>query len=392
MVLRIGFVVNPLAGIGGPAGLKGSDAVADEAVERGYEPTAHEKARRFLQRLKQQARPGSVRIFAAPGVLGEMSAKDTGWKTGSLGAESFDEDPFATDAEDTKRAAIAAVELEMDMVVFVGGDGTARDVAQAVGERIAVLGVPAGVKMFSECFCETPEASADLLAELAASHAEGDVVQTKGGDLLDLDEAGYREGRVEPMPCGIVRVPSSPRIVAAKCSVPTGNETERAAAGMLEEMEVHRDRLYVLGSGSTLMALKRHLGIEGSLIGVEVVTGSGNGAWRLVVKDADAHRLEEVVEQATKNDQEVVLVLAPIGGQGFVIGRGTGPVTPNVVKAALPDGIRVVASRDKIATLRDKMLHVDTGDPALDRQFPAFLRVITAPGQQAVTRVGKASA
>lgn len=388
MVLRIGFVVNPLAGIGGPAGLKGSDDVAEEAAERGYEPTAHEKARRFLVRLKKQARPGSVRIFAAPGVLGESVTRETGWKTGSLGAESFDEDPFATDAVDTKRAAVAAVELEMDMVVFVGGDGTARDVAEAVGERIAVLGVPAGVKMFSECFCETPEASADLIAELAASHAEGDVVPTRAGDLLDLDEEGYREGRVEPMPQGVVRVPSSPRIMAAKCSVPTGNESEQAAAGVLERMEEQPGRLYVLGSGSTVMALKRLLGVEGSLIGLDLVTGTDEG-WRLVDKDVDAHRLEQAVGQAEKDGQEVVLVVAPIGGQGFVIGRGTGPLTPRVVQAALPDGVWVVATKEKLASLRDKLLHVDTGDPELDREFPSFLRVTTAPGQQAMARVAK---
>ncbi len=387
MVLRFGFVVNPVAGIGGPAGLKGSDDVASQAAEQGYEPTAHKQAQRFLVRLKRQARGGSLRIFAAPGVLGESVTKNAGWKTGSLGAESFDEDPFATDAEDTKRAAVAAVELEMDLLVFVGGDGTARDVAQAVGEKIPVLGVPAGVKMFSECFTEAPEHAADLLAELAAGFQEGDVLETVGGDLLDLDEQAYREGRVQPRPTGVLRVPRSPRIMAAKCPVTAaGSDVAGAAGAVVQQMEENADALFVLGSGSTLMAVKNALGVEGSLIGIDVVKRDETlEKWQTVARDLDAHGLESIVAEHPR----VVLVLAPMGGQGFVIGRGTGPLSSTVVRAAIPDDVWVVATREKLASLRDGVLYVDTGDPRLDQEFPRHLRVTTTPGQQKLMRVAK---
>lgn len=382
MVIRIGFVVNPVAGIGGPAGLKGSDEMAVEATERGYEPQSTEKARRFLVRLKQRAPTGSVRVFTAPGVLGGNVTRETGWKTGSLGVESFDDDPFSTDAEDTKHAARAAVELGMDLLVFVGGDGTARDVAIAVGEKIPVLGVPAGVKMFSECFTDTPEAAADLLCELSEGFQEGDEVEAYTGDLLDLDEEAYREGRLVPRPTGVVRVPRSARILAAKCPLVPGSDITSSAGAIVEEMDQRPGALFVLGSGSTLFAVKQALGIDGTLIGVDAVKKGDDGQWQVVARDAHAHELEAIV----KGHENVVLVLTPLGGQGSIIGRGTGPISPKVVRAALPD-VWVVATGEKLASLRDGALHVDTGDPSLDEAFPGHLRVTTQPGRQKIMRV-----
>ncbi len=216
MVLRLGFVVNPVAGIGGPAGLKGSDDQADAAARRGYAPNADDKARRFLTRLVKQAPGGAVRIFAASGVMGAAAAREAGWKVGTLGAETFVEDPFATSAQDTMDAAREAAAAGMDLLVFVGGDGTARDVARAVEAGVPVLGVPAGVKMFSDCFAETPEAAADLVAELARGFREGDALRTFDADLMDLDEEAYRRGEMKVLHHASARVPRSPRVQSAQ--------------------------------------------------------------------------------------------------------------------------------------------------------------------------------
>lgn len=396
MVLRLGLLINPIAGIGGPAALKGSDAVALDAAEAGYGPVAAAKATRFLQRLKERAGAQDVRIFAAPGVLGSGVAREAGWKVGTLGPDKMLDDPFATDPMDTQDAARDAVSAEMDLLVFVGGDGTARDVARAIGTSLPILGVPAGVKMFSECFAETPEAAADLVAELAAPpFDEGMPLDTVEADVLDLDEEAYRRGEMRVVHHDQVRVPRSPRIQSAKCPACPPEGLETAVAEVLHRMEDEPDGLYVIASGSTTLALKQALGIEGTLIGVDVVTGEREGGavvWRLVAADADAHRLDALVKEAGDAGRAIALVVSPIGGQGFVLGRGTGQITPAVVRAALPDRLWVVATQGKLDTIENGRLRVDTGDPILDQEFPRFLRVVTGVGREKLLRVSAESA
>lgn len=386
MVLRLGFIVNPVAGIGGPAAFKGSDERALDAAEKGYAPTAPRRAERFLRRLKEVHKPASIRIFSAPGVLGADEARAAGWKVGTLGADMGLHDPFSTDAEHTRQAAESAIGAEMDLIVFVGGDGTARDVAQTVSDAIPILGVPAGVKMFSECFSETPEEAAILVSELARGFAEGDRLDTVPAEVLDLDEDAYRAGKVEVRHHASAAIPRSPRIQSAKCPTCPQDGLEEAVGEVRLRMEEEPEGLYLLASGSTTGALKSALSIEGTLIGVDAVTGNGDG-WRVVEADADATTLERLVEEW---GGPVTLVVSPIGGQGFVIGRGTGQVTPSVLRAVLPDRLWVLATIGKLGTLEDGFLHADTGDERLDREFPDHLRVVVGLGRERMMKVRKA--
>lgn len=393
MVLRLGFIVNPVAGIGGPAALKGSDGQVDAALARGYEPTAAAKATRFLRRLKERAGPTSIRIFAAPGVMGTGIARDVGWKVGTLGAETMMSDPFATEALDTEEACRYALEAEMDLIVFVGGDGTARDVASVLAMERPMLGVPAGVKMFSDCFAETPEAAADLVADIArAPFAEGDAIECLEADVMDLDEEAYRDGRMDVRHHGAARVPRSPRVQAAKCPACPVDGLEGAVGEVRLRMSEDPSGLFILGSGSTLAALKTSLGIQGTLIGVDLVTGTPAGtndepAWETVALDADADTIDALVAKALAEARSVTLVLSPIGGQGFIIGRGTGQLSPAVVRAALPERIWVVSAAGKLDTIGSGTLRVDTGDPALDEAFPRFLRVVVGVERERMVKV-----
>jgi len=383
MTLRVGFVVNPLAGIGGPAALKGSDGLVDEAVARGYGPVAALRAGRFLDRLRASATGRDVRIFAAPGVLGADLARAHGWKVGTLGAERAMADPFATDAADTEDAAREAVAAEMDLFVFVGGDGTARDVARGIGTGLPALGVPAGVKMFSECFADTPEAAADVVASLSLPF------ETEAADVLDLDEEAYRKGEMRVLHHDALRVPRSPRVQAGKCATCPPGGLADAVAGVRARMADRGDALYVLGSGSTLAALKADLGVEGTLIGVDVVRVT-DGAVERVDRDVDARTLDRLVAQAQGERCPVVVVVSPIGGQGFIVGRGTAQIGPGVLHAAGADGLWVVATPGKLDTLADGRLRVDTGDARLDAALPDFVRVTTAPDRVRMVRLSRA--
>ncbi|MBW3582945.1 MAG: NAD(+)/NADH kinase [Euryarchaeota archaeon] len=394
MVLRLGFIVNPVAGIGGPAAFKGSDERALEAADLGYLPSAPEKAGRFLRHLKELHRPMSIRIFAAPGVLGADETRAAGWKVGTLGADMGLHDPFATDAEHTRQAAESAIGAEMDLLVFVGGDGTARDVAATVGDAVPILGVPAGVKMFSECFTETPEEAALLVAGLARGFQEGDRLETAPAEVLDLDEEAYRAGRVEVRHHASAAIPRSPRIQSAKCPTCPQDGLEEAVGEVRLRMEEAPEGLYLIASGSTTAALKSVLGIDGTLIGVDAVTGTREGdkvRWQAVATDADATALERLVADWKAKDAPAALIVSPIGGQGFVVGRGTGQITPNVLRAVLPDRLWPIATIGKLGTLEDGILHVDTGDPRLDRAFPDHLRVVVGLGRERMMRVRKSS-
>lgn len=396
MVLRLGLLVNPIAGIGGPAALKGSDDVAEQAAEAGYPPSAPDKATRFLRRLRERAGAGDVRIFAAPGVLGSGIARAASWKVGTLGADLLLDDPFATDATDSEDAAREALAAEMDLLVFVGGDGTARDIARAIGTGLPVLGIPAGVKMFSECFAETPEAAADLVAELAAPpFDEGTPLDTVVADVLDLDEEAYRAGEMRVRHHAALAVPRSPRVQSGKCPACPQEGLAGAVGEIVARMGSAPEALYVIASGSTTLALTQALGIDGTLIGVDVVTGHPDAdgiRWEAVAHDADAHRLEALVQEAEAAGRRVVLVVSPIGGQGFILGRGTGQITPSVVRAALPDRLWILATSGKLGTLQDGRLRVDSGDPSLDEAFPAYLRVVTGAAHERLLPVRPAAA
>lgn len=393
MVLRLGLIVNPVAGIGGPAALKGSDGVVDDAIARGYAPTAAAKATRFLTRLKARAGPTDIRIFAAPGVMGGGIARDAGWKVGTLGAETMTNDALSTDAYDTEEACRYALDAEMDLIVFIGGDGTARDVARVVGTERPILGVPAGVKMFSECFAETPEAAADLVAELARQ-PDGTPIETENADILDLDEDAYRAGEMKVLHHDAARVPRSPRIQNAKCPACPPAGLDGAIGEVRLRMQDEPNGLYILGSGSTMYALKQSLGLDGALIGIDVVTAQDPEAddvdWWELAKDADARRIDELVREAGETGRKVTIIVSPIGGQGFVVGRGTGQLSPQTIRATLPDRFWVVATPGKLDSIEAGTLRVDTGDPELDETFPSFVRVIVGLEREKMVRVARA--
>lgn len=363
---RLGLVVNPVAGIGGPAALKGSDgaSVQEVARARGASPSAPERAVRMLRTLA--APDGGPVLLVAGGAMGADAVARAG-----LAAEEVWTPPAGTTTgADTAAAVGALVEAGAGLVLFVGGDGTARDVAAGLPGDIPVLGVPAGVKMYSSCFAIGPEAAGALAGRWLAG-----TVPLRSAEVLDVDEEELRAGSTTPRLHALVQVPEwAGRTQARKAATPASEAAAvaAAAAGLVARLEP--GVRYLLGPGGTIAEVGRQLGLDLSPLGVDVIC---DGA--LLAGDATEGELLRQVDRGPAR-----AVVSVIGGQGFLLGRGNQQLSPRVLRALEPDPLLVVATEQKLIDLAGRPLLVDTGDPALDAELAGHVRVVTGPGRVAI--------
>lgn len=280
-----------------------------------------------------------------------------------------------TTREDTKRAALELAERGAGLLLVAGGDGTAVDVLEAIGGRVPIVGIPAGVKMHSAVFAVNARAA----GRLALDVAEGRVQRTAEAEVMDVDEDALRAGVVSPRLYGYAAVPVSPSLVqgAKARSAPAERAAQEAIARHVAE-HVLGDRLCLIGPGTTTRAIMDALGLEKTVLGVDVVRGRS-----LVARDADEQTLLELTETA-----DAAVVLTPIGGQGFLLGRGNQQLSPELLSRLGRERLVVVATEAKLAALAGRPLLVDTGDPAVDAAFAGYLRVITGPNRETVYRIG----
>ncbi|MFJ9948485.1 ATP-NAD kinase family protein [Kitasatospora sp. NPDC091207] len=363
----VGLVVNPVAGLGGPAGLKGSDGpdIQARALALGAVPRAAARAAAALRALHGR-RPG-IRLRTVAGPMGEDSAVAAGVPH----EIAYRPRPGAggTDAADT-RAAVRALG-GVDLLLFAGGDGTARDVLDA-GPAGAVLGIPAGVKVYSGCFALSP-----FTAGATAAGFDG---RTLDAEVVDLDEAAHRSGPVGVRLYGTLRVPAARARLSGRktgASVEPPGSAESIARAVVAAMLP--GAAYALGPGATTLAVGRALGLELTPLGVDVVR---DGA--LLASDVTEHRLLTLaMSQVTYG------VLSVIGGQGFLIGRGNQQFSPRVLDRLA--GLVVLATPQKLAALGGRPLLVDSGDAAADAAFNGHARVVTGHRTSVVYRIQSAS-
>lgn len=363
---RLGLIVNPVAGLGGPAGLKGSDGTATQelARARGAEPHASERAARMLSTLA--AALPDARILTAAGPMGADAVREAG-----LGADVvWTPRSRETSGDDTTAATEALVRAGAELVLFVGGDGTGRDVTAGLIDDVPILGVPAGVKMYSSCFAVGPEAAGSLAVRWL-----GGGLPTRTAEVLDIDEDALRAGHTEPKLHALARVPEwAGRTQARKAVTPVSEAAAvtAAARGMLTRLEP--GVRYLLGPGGTVAELGRQLGLDLSPLGVDVVVDG-----ELLARDAsEAELLAHVADGPSR------AVVTVIGGQGFLIGRGNQQLSPRVLRSLASDPLLVVATEQKLLDLAGRPLLVDTGDPELDVQLAGHVRVVTGPGSVAM--------
>ncbi len=369
---RVGVVVNPFAGAGGRLGWKGTDwPLPLEVARRGVPLVAPFRARRFARTL-EALMPSGVEILAPPGPMGSGSLSPTGLRLVEVDCVSGEKWP--TEPSDTLRC-LRMIAGEADLVVFVGGDGTARLAVEAFGESKPSLGVPAGVKVYSAVFAYTPEEA----ARLTRDYLEGRL-STAPREVLDIDEDEYRRGRLVIRLYGYLRVPVGPGLVAGGKQVFHGASEEEAAEEIAEYFaeELYREcHLYILGPGRTVEHIARRLGVEKTPLGVDLVHNR-----RLIARDAD----EEAIYEAVKRyHPRVYLIVSPLGGQGFLLGRGNQQISPRIIRMIGRDRIIVVATPGKLKTL--KTLRVDTGDPQVDGMLQGYIRVLTGYARYRLVRV-----
>ena len=370
---RLGLIVNPIAGMGGRVGLKGTDGagVLERAQALGAVPIAAERAGRALARL--ELRSAGLRLVAAAGGMGADLAAAHAFETEVLA--SGEHGDGVTTADDTRAAAAELVRLGVDLILFAGGDGTARDILDVVGERLPILGVPTGVKMHSGVFATTPESAGDVVASFLASVPRGPV---REAEVLDIDEDAVRAGRISTRLYGAACVPDDRlRVQAAKLSsVPSDeNALEAACAAVAGGMDPRR--IYVLGPGTTTRRVMRRLGLPKTLLGIDAVRGG-----RLLGADLGERELLELI-----GDEPATLLIGVVGGQGALLGRGNLQLSPAVLRRIGTENIEVIAGLRKLLALDPPLLHVDTGDPELDAALCGYRRVHVAPRRTLVYRV-----
>ena len=343
--MRIGFILNPIAGMGGRVGLKGTDGKVAEARARGAEPRAPQRAARALDALAERLPEAALLTWGDP--MGASLVAAAGYDPEILGEPASEE----TDHADSIAAVEAFVDAGVDLVLFVGGDGTAADVAEVLeGTEIPMLGIPAGVKVYSSVFAVSPE---------EAAHAAASFERTERREVMDIDEDDYREGEVHPELRAVAKVPVGEAMQSSKQL--GGGTVEALAEGVATDIRAAPGKTYVLGPGSTVGEVKAELGFEGSPIGVDV--------WRdgeVLVTDATEEQILAALGEAGEN----VIVVSPIGGQGFVFGRGNPQLSPDVIRRC---SVEIVASRAKLDGV--SVLRADTDDPELDEELQGWWKV-----------------
>jgi predicted polyphosphate/ATP-dependent NAD kinase len=348
----LGLIVNPVAGMGGAVGLKGTDGktVLKRAVSLGAKPIAPTRAEFFLSALKFAK--SKVRLIVGAGNMGEEEAANCGFACTVLGKRKKE-----TTAEDTKYVARKIVAAKADLLVFCGGDGTARNILEAIGTRVPVLGVPTGVKMHSSVFAVNPSAAAKIALGFLREE-----LSLKEAEVMDVDEDAFREGRVSSRLYGYLLTPYEPYLIqgAKIASSMTESELRNQAAiaiYMIENMKP--DVIYIVGPGTTTRTIGDLLDAKKTLLGVDVFFNQ-----KIVASDVNEKQILAAI-----SGKPAQIIVTPIGGQGFIFGRGNQQISSEVIRRVGLDNIVVVATAGKLRSL--KSLRVDTGDPSVDEAFRA---------------------
>lgn len=362
-LLTLGLIINPLAGLGGSRGLKGSDGQELRSLTTRMSESERQRSNdRACRALEPLVAVSDVNLVTWSGPMGGDLCAAMKLSHRVIGAS----ESGLSNARDTASAAQAIMAAGVDVLVFAGGDGTARDIYDVIGNGLPVLGIPAGVKMHSGVFAVSPEAAGELLKELVS----GGLVGLRAQEVRDIDEEAFRRGVVRSHFYGDMQVPGEGRYL--QHTKVGGRESQALVAaeiGAWIAEQMAPEVLYLIGPGSTTAAIMEELQLANTLLGVDVVCDG-----QVVVSDANESNLLEVLAQHTG---PVKMFVTAIGGQGHIFGRGNQQFSPQVIQHVGLANISVVAAKSKISSLEGRPLLVDTNSPALDAELCGYREVIT---------------
>ena len=375
--MKIGFVVNPFAGIGGAVALKGSDGkdIVALALSRGAIPQAETRAKIAMGQVSST---NDFTIFTAAGSMGENVLSTLNLPYNVLSKTDEQAVDAQTTAEDTKNVIRLFVEKAVDFIVFAGGDGTARDVLDVLSNEfhssIPVIGIPAGVKIHSAVYAVTPLSAGELINLILS----GQPMSLHDARVMDLDEQAFREGKVVARCYGYLSVPvDDTRMQLIKQGGLNHQQIalQDIATDIIESME--SDVFYLVGSGSTTAEIMNQLFLENTLLGIDIVCNQ-----QLIASDVD----EKTILQTIKN-QPAKIIVTVIGGQGHVFGRGNQQLSAKVIEQIGQENIIIVASNEKLRSLNKRPMIADTGDTDLDKQLAGLYPVISGYQQKTLYKL-----
>lgn len=377
--MKIGLVINPLAGIGGAVALKGSDgdAIVEQALARGAQPLAQRRVAAALQKLgdRHEQQYDLLQFYTAAGDMGETVLRQFEFEP----EIAYQAAAARTTAQDTQQAVEQLCQAGIELLLFAGGDGTARDVYATLhaldkDTSLPVIGIPAGCKIHSAVYAVSPQHAGELLAGLLA----GNPLALNTAKVMDLDEDLFRQGKLKASCFGYLQVPEDASNM--QMMKQGGIDYESAAqqdiaADIVETMQ--DDVLYFIGSGSTTAAVMAELQLQNTLLGIDAVLNH-----ELIASDLDESAILQLCEQ-----HPVKIIVTLIGGQGHIFGRGNQQFSARVLARVGRDNVIVIATNEKLRSLAGRPLRMDTGDVTLDENWQGVMQVITGYEQKTLYKI-----
>lgn len=362
---RVGLIVNPIAGMGGSVGLKGTDGIVQRAIERGAIPRSPDRTRLALDVLSEIK--DEIEIVTCSKDMGENEARSHGFST----AVVWQYNHTHSSNEDTIKAAEAMIQEKVDLILFAGGDGTARDIFNAVGENIPVIGIPAGVKIHSPVYAKNPK----MAGELAKLYLTGKIKLLQEVEVLDINEEAYRAGKVHTKLYGYLKMPYERKYVQNRKAPTPLSEVAAQNSIALDVIDHMEDNIfYVIGPGTTTRAVMENMDLSYTLLGVDVIYNKKN-----VALDATEKELISIIE-----GKKCKLIITPIGGQGYLFGRGNQQISPRVIRMIGKENIVVVTTKQKVSELKGSPFLVDTGDNEVDEMLKGYVKAIVGYKEQII--------
>ncbi|MBN2419772.1 MAG: ATP-NAD kinase family protein [Deltaproteobacteria bacterium] len=369
---RLGLIVNPIAGMGGKIGLKGSDGkeIIARAKELGAQPESPKRTADALRRLFPIRE--RIELITYPHDMGENEARECGLHPIVIGKIKQER----TSEEDTRKAADDMLRMSVDLLLFAGGDGTARDIYSVIGNKLPVLGIPSGVKIHSAVYGATPRKAGELaVMYLTMKSSE---VRLKEAEVMDIDEQAFRENMLFAKLFGYLKIPYIKRMVqSAKAGGCAGERQALNAIAVDVINNMEEDCIYIIGPGTTTRTVMKNLGLGNTLLGVDAVCNR-----ELVGSDLNEAQLLDLIK-----GKKAKIVVGIIGSQGYIFGRGNQQISAEVIKKTGRENIMILATMEKVATLNGAPLLTDTGNAQVDKDINGYMQVIKGLGERIMLKV-----